>query len=165
MGAHLFDRDATIDQRLNRLANTAILLTIGILSLIYLKGVIQPFIIALMVFFLLQPGVSQLQKRGIPTLPSYLLVVTGFTVLVGLAGWWLYSDLSKVVELLPGHMENVQSWMDRNEGKTIFGITISFGGIGDSLSGDAVRGVLLSMFGEVGSFLSEVLKRPRQLDR
>lgn len=158
MGKHLIDWEVPIHDRLRTLAHVAILLTVGILALIHLRVVLQPFIVALMVFFLLQPAVLQLEKRGLSPLPSYLLVVSAFALLVAFTGWWLYEDLAKVVDLLPAHLENIQTWMANVEGEKFLGVTISFGGASDSLDGDALRAALLSMFGEVGNFLSEVVK-------
>ncbi len=158
MGTHIINWETSIEERLRSLANVAIILTVVILALIHLRVVLQPFIVAIMVFFLLQPAVLQLEKRGLSSLPSYLVVVTSFTVLVGLTGWWLYEDLAKIIDLLPAHLENVKNWMNSVEGQKFLGVPISFGDIGDSLDGNAVRVVLLSMFGGIGSFLSEVVK-------
>ena len=150
MGESVLDFDA----RLRTLSNAAILVTIGVLALVFLRPVIEPFIIAVFIFFLLAPGAHWLKDRGVPIFPAYALVVTAMAGIITSAGWWLYQDFSSFSETIPDHVERVQDLMADWEGRKILGVTITFVGLEDAVTGDAANALLLSIFGEIGSFVT-----------
>ena len=139
-------------ERLRTLSHGAILLGIIVLALINLRSVIEPFIIAILIFFLLAPGAHWLNDRGIPLFPAYTLVVTSLAGLFILFGMILYQDISTFVDSLPDYERKLDDLMSRWEGDTLFGITISFEGL--EISSEQLEGVLVSTFGEIGSFAS-----------
>ena len=89
---------AQFGNRLRTLSHGAIFLTILILALIHLRPVLEPFIIAVFIFFLLAPSAHWLNDRGMPLFPAYALVVSGLATLFLLVGMWLYQDLSSFLE-------------------------------------------------------------------
>lgn len=142
------------DHRVRTASHCAILLTLGILALLHLRAVIEPFIIAVFIFFLLAPGAHWLNGRGVPLFPAYAAVVGALAALIGGAGWWLYQDVSTFADTLPDHVEKVQDLMAQYEGREIFGITLTFVGLESAVTDVAAESLLLSIFGEVGSFLT-----------
>jgi predicted PurR-regulated permease PerM len=138
--------------RVRTISHAAIILTILVLSLIHLRSVIEPFIIAVFIYFLLAPGAHWLNNRGVPLFPSYALVVTALGTGFFLFGMWLYQDITKFAEGIPEYSEKLGELMTKWEGKTILGITISFDGL--DINTEHLEGILLSTFGEIGSFVT-----------
>ena len=146
---------AQFGNRLRTLSHGAIFLTILILALIHLRPVLEPFIIAVFIFFLLAPGAHWLNDRGMPLFPAYALVVTGLATLFLLVGMWLYQDLSTFLEGTEQYAQKFDDLMAKWEGETVLGLTISFEGL--RISESQIESAVLSLFGEISSFVSLAL--------
>lgn len=146
---------AQFGNRLRTLSHGAIFLTILILALIHLRPVLEPFIIAVFIFFLLAPGAHWLNDRGMPLFPAYALVVTGLATLFLLIGMWLYQDLSTFLEGTEQYAQKFDDLMAKWEGETVLGFTISFEGL--RISESQIESAVLSLFGEISSFVSLAL--------
>ena len=146
---------AQFGNRLRTLSHGAIFLTILILALIHLRPVLEPFIIAVFIFFLLAPGAHWLNDRGMPLFPAYALVVSGLATLLLLLGMWLYQDLSAFLEGTEQYAQKFDELMAKWEGETVLGFTISFEGL--SISESQIESTVLSLFGEISSFVSLAL--------
>ena len=146
---------AQFGNRLRTLSHGAIFLTILILALIHLRPVLEPFIIAVFIFFLLAPGAHWLNDRGMPLFPAYALVVSGLATLFLLVGMWLYQDLSSFLEDTEQYAQKLDELMAKWEGKTILGFTISFEGL--RISESQIESTVISLFGEISSFVSLAL--------
>ena len=146
---------AKFGNRLRTLSHGAIFLTILILALIHLRPVLEPFIIAVFIFFLLAPGAHWLNDRGMPLFPAYALVVTGLATLFLLVGMWLYQDLSTFLEGTEQYAQKFDELMAKWEGETVLGFTISFEGL--RISESQIESAVLSLFGEISSFVSLAL--------
>jgi AI-2 transport protein TqsA len=143
------------ESRLRTVSNGAIFLAILVLALIHLRSVIEPFIIATFIFFLLAPGAHWLNDRGVPLFPAYALVVSALAGSFILIGMWLYQDVSSFAEGIPEYSQKLDDLIAKWEGKTLLGFTLTFEGL--SVSSEQLEGVLLSTFGEIGNFLSLML--------
>ena len=146
---------AQFGNRLRTLSHGAIFLTILILALIHLRPVLEPFIIAVFIFFLLAPGAHWLNDRGMPLFPAYALVVSGLATLLLLLGMWLYQDLSAFLEGTEQYAQKFDELMAKWEGETVLGFTISFEGL--SISESQIDSTVLSLFGEISNFVSLAL--------
>tara|TARA_Y100000994_G_scaffold242916_1_gene240466 strand:- start:4983 stop:6032 length:1050 start_codon:yes stop_codon:yes gene_type:complete len=146
---------AQFGNRLRTLSHGAIFLTILILALIHLRPVLEPFIIAVFIFFLLAPGAHWLNDRGMPLFPAYALVVTGLATLFLLVGMWLYQDLSTFLEGTEQYAQKFDDLLAKWEGETVLGFTISFEGL--RISESQIESTVLSLFGEISSFVSLAL--------
>ena len=138
--------------RLRTISNGAIIVTLLVLALIHLRSVIEPFIIAIFIFFLLAPGAHWLNDRGVPLFPAYALVVGALAGAFTLIGMWLYQDVSAFVEGIPEYSQKLDEFIGKWEGKTILGFTLTFEGL--SISSEQLESTLLSTFGEIGNFVS-----------
>ena len=138
--------------RLKTLSNGAIFLAILVLALIHLRSVIEPFIIAIFIYFLLAPGAHWLNDRGVPLFPAYALVVGALAGTFILVGMWLYQDVSSFAEGIPEYSLKLDALVAKWEGKSILGFTLSLEGL--SVSSEQLESTLLSTFGEIGNFLS-----------
>ena len=157
MGATIFDNSIPFSDRVRTFSHIAILLTLGVLAMIYLQGVIQPFILALFVFLLLRPGAEWLKQHNVPTILAYFLVIFGLVSVVILTGWLLYEDLSKVIDTLPEQMVKIDSLLANLQGMTILGMELKLHGASDQLTGDSIRNALFSVFGNAASFLTNLI--------
>ena len=146
---------AQFGDRLRTLSHGAIFLTILVLALIHLRPVVEPFIIAVFIYFLLAPGAHWLNDRGMPLFPAYTLVVTALAGLFILVGMWLYQDLSTFLEGVPEYSEKLDELIAKWEGESILGFTISFEGL--NVSSSQLESTVLSLFGEISSFASLML--------
>ncbi|MDP6845008.1 MAG: AI-2E family transporter [Candidatus Thalassarchaeaceae archaeon] len=138
--------------RLKTLSNGAIFLTILVLALIHLRSVIEPFIIAIFIYFLLAPGAHWLNDRGVPLFPAYALVVSALAGAFMMVGMWLYQDVSSFAEGIPEYSLKLDELILKWEGKSILGFTLSLEGL--SVSSEQLEATLLSTFGEIGNFVS-----------
>ncbi|MDP6900000.1 MAG: AI-2E family transporter [Candidatus Thalassarchaeaceae archaeon] len=145
--------ETTFDTRLRTISNGAILFTLGVLALLHLRVVIEPFILAVFVFILLAPAAHWLNDRGVSLLLAYIVVIALLGAVVSLVGWWLYQDLSEFAEGIPGYIEQIKAL----EGKKIAGVTVTFAGISDSITDQAAEDLLMSIFGEITGFVSMML--------
>ena len=107
------------------------------------------------IFFLLAPGAHWLNDRGMPLFPAYALVVSGLATLLLLLGMWLYQDLSAFLEGTEQYAQKFDELMAKWEGETVLGFTISFEGL--SISESQIDSTVLSLFGEISSFVSLAL--------
>ena len=93
----VFDND-TFHKRLGALAFAAILLTLLTIWMIELKGIFQPFFIALGIYFVLKPGADYLSKNGFPIGLSYLtMLLSAFLVIVA-AGYLAFDQVSDLAD-------------------------------------------------------------------
>ena len=69
------------NRRVSTFAYISLLITLMVVWLIVLKGVLQPFFIALGIYFVLKPGSDFLSSKGFPLILSYLTMVL-FTLLI-----------------------------------------------------------------------------------
>ncbi|MDP6905875.1 MAG: AI-2E family transporter [Candidatus Thalassarchaeaceae archaeon] len=143
------------ENRLRTASHAAILLALGVLALLHLRVVIEPFILAVLIFFLLAPGAHWLNDRGVPLFAAYAFVVAALGAIIGIIGWWLYQDITKFADGIPEYTdklhEKIEYWDDELERA---GITITFAGLSDSINSEAIDSLLMSTFGEITNFLS-----------
>ena len=86
------------NRRVSTFAHISILITLMVFWLIVLKGVLQPFFIALGIYFVLKPGSDYLSSNGFPLILSYLTMVLFTLLLVSAASFVAYQQASDLVE-------------------------------------------------------------------
>ena len=93
----VFDND-TFHKRLGALAFATIILTLLTVWMIELKSILQPFFIALGIYFVLKPGSDYLSKNGFPIGLSYLtMLLSAFLVIVA-AGYLAFDQVSDLAD-------------------------------------------------------------------
>ena len=98
-------------KRLSIFTNVAILVTLVIVALLTLKDVLQPFFIALGVYFVLKPGADKLSENGFPRGYSYFTMFMLFLLVIVSAAYVSYSqveNLSEDEEKMERYQENLQ---------------------------------------------------------
>ena len=93
----VFDNE-TFHKRLGNLAFAAILLTLLTVWMIELKGIFQPFFIALGIYFVLKPGADYLSKNGFPIGLSYVTMILSAFLIVVAAGYLAFDQVSDLAD-------------------------------------------------------------------
>ena len=96
------------------LSHIAILLLISILAIIHLKPIIQPLVIAVLLFFLIRPPAQWLEDRYGHPLAAYGILTTGVVLLFFFVGNILYQslqDFSTEAEVLQDQFTEKFSWL------------------------------------------------------
>mgnify|MGYP006265721905 FL=1 len=93
----VFDNE-TFHKRLGNLAFAALLLTLLTIWMIELKGIFQPFFIALGIYFVLKPGSDYLSKNGFPIGLSYLTMLLSAFLIIIAAGYLAFDQVSDLAD-------------------------------------------------------------------
>ena len=86
------------NRRVSTFAHVVIIVTLAVVWLILLKGVLQPFFIALGIYFVLKPGSDYLSTNGFPVILSYLTMVMLTLLVVSSATLFAYHQAAEVIE-------------------------------------------------------------------
>jgi len=85
------------NRRVSTFAHALIIISLAVVWLILLKGVLQPFFIALGIYFVLKPGSDYLSTNGFPVILSYLTMVLLTMLVVSSAAYFAYYQASEVL--------------------------------------------------------------------
>jgi len=138
-------------------ANIAIILMVSVLAIIQLKAVIQPLVIATLLFLLIRPAAQWLEERqimqkyGHPLMPYGVLVVILFLVM-WIASQLLYSNLTLFTEEIPGLTEKLNTKLIWLEGLEFWGYSFDVSGLTALLSLDTINNYLTGFVGSLASF-------------
>ena len=94
------------DRRLSAAANVLIIITILTIAMIYLQGVLQPFFIALAIYFVLKPGADKLSVNGFPVILSYFTMLMLALLVVSSATLFAYHQADDLI----GNDEEMQKY-------------------------------------------------------
>jgi AI-2 transport protein TqsA len=86
------------NRRVTTFAHAMIIISLAVVWLILLKGVLQPFFIALGIYFVLKPGSDYLSTNGFPVILSYLTMVLLTLLMVSSAAFFAYQQAAEVIE-------------------------------------------------------------------
>ncbi len=143
--------------KLSTAANIAILLLVSVLALIHLKSVIQPFVVAILLFFLIYPPAQWLEERyGHPLMAYGILVflTVGFIFLVAIL---LYANLQSFSDQVPQLTEQFHHKVAWLEGLTLFGYSIELGSVVDQVGVESIESMSKSFLGSLASFSGGVV--------
>ena len=85
-------------RRVTTFAHAMIIISLAVVWLILLKAVLQPFFIALGIYFVLKPGSDYLSTNGFPVMLSYLTMVLLTLLVVSSASFFAYQQAADVLE-------------------------------------------------------------------
>jgi AI-2 transport protein TqsA len=123
----VFDNE-TFHKRLGNLAFAAILLTLLTVWMIELKGIFQPFFIALGIYFVLKPGADYLSKSGFPVGLSYVTMILSAFLIVVAAGYLAFdqvSDLADDDDRIKQYNQKLDKRWDQLKGTPVVGSSIT----------------------------------------
>ncbi|MEC7253536.1 MAG: AI-2E family transporter, partial [Candidatus Thermoplasmatota archaeon] len=118
----------TFHKRLGNLAFAAILLTLLTVWMIELKGIFQPFFIALGIYFVLKPGADYLSKSGFPIGLSYVTMILSAFLIVVAAGYLAFdqvSDLADDEDRIKQYNQKLDKRWDQLKGTPVVGSSIT----------------------------------------
>lgn len=85
-------------RRIATASHAAILMTVFVLSMIYLETVLKPFFIAMGIYFVLKPGADWLSKNGFPVLLSYLTTLLLFILILISTAFFAWTQASDLID-------------------------------------------------------------------
>ena len=123
----VFDNE-TFHKRLGNLAFAALLLTLLTIWMIQLKGIFQPFFIALGIYFVLKPGADYLSKSGFPIGLSYVTMILSAFLIIVAAGYLAFdqvSDLADDEDRIKQYNQKLDKRWDQLKGTPVVGSSIT----------------------------------------
>ena len=95
--ANLVDNHS-FHRRIATASHAAILMTVFVLSMIYLETVLKPFFIAMGIYFVLKPGADWLSKNNFPDLLSYLTMLLLFILILISTAFFAWTQAQVLIE-------------------------------------------------------------------
>ncbi|HJM19957.1 MAG TPA: AI-2E family transporter [Candidatus Thalassarchaeaceae archaeon] len=148
--------DRFYGMKLSTAANVAILLLVSVLALIHLKTIIQPFIVAILLFFLINPSAKWLEDRYGHPLLAYGILVAITIGFISLAAILLYANLQSFSDKVPELAEQFNEKVTWLEGITIFGHSIELTSVVDNIGIDSIEAYSKGFLGTITSFSGSV---------
>jgi len=143
-------------------ANVGIILLVAVLAIKELESIIQPLIIAILLFLLIRPAAQWIEDRPImqkyahPLMPYGVLVVILFAVL-WLASQLLYSNLTAFTDEVPAlttQLNDKLAWLEEFE---IWGYSFDVSGVTALISLDTINDYLTGFVGSLASFTASAV--------
>jgi predicted PurR-regulated permease PerM len=136
-----------------------VILLISILAIIHLKVVIQPLVIATLLFLLIRPPANWLEQRFGHPLLAYggLITIIGFVIF--LASQVLYSNLTEFTEQSTQDRITAafSEKMSRLENTEIFGQSIDTSGLEELVSIDVITNFATNFVGSIAGFTASAV--------
>lgn len=83
-------------------------IVLGVTALYVAREVFIPVALSIMLTFLLGPLVTRLQRRGVPRVPSVILVVVVAAAIFTALGWAVTRQITSLTGNLPLYRSNIQ---------------------------------------------------------
>ena len=156
-------------RRIATASHAAILMTVFVLSMIYLETVLKPFFIAMGIYFILKPGADWLSKNNFPVLLSYLTTLLLFILILISTAFFAWTQASALIEneeRQEEYNEKLNNKWENLKNAPIVGPAIKesikedTGTVGGDLesigigSGGTATGIVTAVVSEVGTFVT-----------
>lgn len=156
-------------RRIATASHAAILMTVFVLSMIYLETVLKPFFIAMGIYFILKPGADWLSKNNFPVLLSYLTTLLLFILILISTAFFAWTQASALIEdeeRQEEYNEKLNNKWKNLKNAPIVGPAIKesikedTGTVGGDLesigigSGGTATGIVTAVVSEVGTFVT-----------
>jgi predicted PurR-regulated permease PerM len=87
-----------------------------IVALYWGQKILIPFVLAVLLAFVLAPVVAQLERRGLNRVPAVMLVVCLAFLLLGAAGWAVVTQVTSLIDDLPKYKEGIHEMVGQLQG-------------------------------------------------
>ncbi len=156
-------------RRIATASHAAILMTVFVLSMIYLETVLKPFFIAMGIYFILKPGADWLSKNNFPVLLSYLTTLLLFILILISTAFFAWTQASALIEdeeRQEEYNEKLNNKWKKLKNAPVVGPAIKesikedTGTVGGDLesigigSGGTATGIVTAVVSEVGTFVT-----------
>ena len=137
---------------LSTLSNIAILLLISILAIIHLKAILQPLVVAILLFFLIRPPAQWLEDRYGHPLAAYGILTTGVVMVFLLGANILYqslTDFSSEAGTLSDKMTEKIAWFSD---LTVYGYSFDTSALTDLITVERINEITTGFVGTLAGF-------------
>ena len=142
---------------LSTLTNIAVLLFISILAVIHLKAIIQPLVVATLLFFLIRPPAQYLEDRFGHPLLAYAILVLLVVAIILIGGNVLYdslTDFSNEADSLSSKFTDKVAWFS---GLSIYGYSFDSSALTDLISVNRINEIATGFVGDVAGFTGSAI--------
>ena len=142
---------------LSTLTNIAVLLFILILAIIHLKVIIQPLVVAILLFFLIRPPAQWLEERFGHPLLAYGILVFGVIAVVLMGGNILYdslTDFSNEADSLSSKFTQKVTWFSD---LSIYGYSFDTSALTDLISVQRINEIATGFVGDIAGFTGSAI--------
>ena len=139
------------------LSHIAILLLISILAIVHLKAIIQPLVVATLLFFLIRPPAQWLEERYGHPLAAYGILTTGVVLLFFFVGNILYQslqDFSTEAEVLQDKFTEKISWFSD---LSVYGYSIDTSALTDLITVERINTITTDFVGTLAGFTGSAI--------
>ena len=137
---------------LSTLSNIAILLLISVLGIIHLKAILQPLVVAILLFFLIRPPAQWLEERYGHPLAAYGILMSGVVAAVLIGAEFLYQslqDFTTEADTLSGAMDEKISWLTE---LTIYGYSFDTSALTELITVERINEIATGFIGTLAGF-------------
>ena len=145
--------------KFNTTSNIAILLLISVLTIVHLESILQPLVVAILLFFLIRPPAQWLEEKmgGHPFMAYGALVGIIMTFLLVVSNI-LFSNLQSFTEEVPALSEELQKkllWFEENT--TIFGFSFDTSEVTGLITVEKIESFATNLVGSLASFTASLV--------
>ena len=154
VGTHMTSTKAFRGIPVSTVSDILVILFISILAIIHLKAVIQPLVIATLLFLLIRPPANWLEQRFGHPLLAYGGLLSIVALMIFFASQILYSNLTEFTEASTQERitDAFADKMSRLENQEIFGYTIDTSGLTELVSIDVITTFATDFVGSIAGF-------------
>jgi predicted PurR-regulated permease PerM len=138
-------------------SDVLIILFISILAIIHLKVVIQPLVIATLIFLLIRPSANWLEQRFGHPLLAYGGLITIFAFIIFLASQVLYSNVADFIDTSDEIGTQLELKMKYFDDKEIFGYELDTSGIQELVNIDVITNFATNFVGSIAGFTASAV--------
>ncbi len=164
MGANLTEGTMSVTDskafrgvEVSTLSHIAILLLISILAIVHLKAIIQPLVVATLLFFLIRPPAQWLEDRYGHPLAAYGILTTGVVLLFFFVGNILYQslqDFSTEAEVLQDKFTEKISWFSD---LSVYGYSIDTSALTGLITVERINTITTDFVGTLAGFTGSAI--------
>ena len=137
---------------LSTLSNIAILLLISVLGIIHLKAILQPLVVAILLFFLIRPPAQWLEERYGHPLAAYGILMSGVVAAILIGAEFLYQslqDFTTEADTLSSAMDEKISWLTE---LTIYGYSFDTSALTELITVERINEIATGFIGTLAGF-------------
>jgi AI-2 transport protein TqsA len=138
--------------KLSTISHIAIILFISVLALIHLKSVIQPFVVAVLLFLLIRPAAKWFEQRYGHPIAAYGMLVFTVVVVLFFVSILLYANMQAFTDEVPELNTKLHERIAWLESITLFGYSFDTSAITDQITVGAIESFASGLLGSLASF-------------
>jgi len=157
------ERQTLSDLQSATVANIAIILLVSVLAIKVIQAVIQPLVIAVLLFLLIRPAAQWLEERPLmqksyahPLMPYGVLVALLFIVL-WMASQVLYANLTAFTDEVPALTDQLNDKVTWVEGFSVMGYSFDTSGLTELITVETINEYIGSFVGSLASFTASAV--------